>query len=50
MSKKDKVSFANPPEPAFILRMKEQIGWKEGPTVETKVSEYYHIPPPDSSI
>ncbi|CAB3364910.1 Hypothetical predicted protein [Cloeon dipterum] len=30
------VGYIKPPEPDFIKRMKEQIGWKEGPDVETK--------------
>ncbi|CAG7787082.1 unnamed protein product [Allacma fusca] len=34
--KKNAVSFAKPPEPAFLRRIKEQIGYKEGPTVDTK--------------
>ena len=37
MSKKrNAVSFIKPEEPAFLQRMKQQIGYKEGPTVETK--------------
>lgn len=35
MSKRN-VAFIKPDEPSFLKRMKEQIGYKEGPTVETK--------------
>lgn len=34
---KASVGFTKPPEPAFITKMKEQIGIKDEPTVETKV-------------
>ncbi|XP_059477940.1 uncharacterized protein KIAA1143 homolog [Neocloeon triangulifer] len=30
------VGFIKPPEPAFITKMKQDIGWTEGPNVETK--------------
>jgi hypothetical protein len=36
MPKKNNVSFTKPPEPEFIRRMKERVGWREGPTVDTK--------------
>lgn len=36
MSKRS-VSFIKPDEPAFLKRLKQEIGYKEGPTVETKV-------------
>ena len=38
--KKNAVSFTKPPEPAFLRRIKEQMGYKEGPTVDTKVNSY----------
>ncbi|OXA47092.1 uncharacterized protein KIAA1143 homolog [Folsomia candida] len=37
--KKQPVSFINPAEPAFIRRMKEQLGYKEGPNIDTKREE-----------
>ncbi|XP_067853766.1 uncharacterized protein KIAA1143 homolog [Heptranchias perlo] len=36
MSKKSNVSYVKPAEPAFIRKFKEDVGYKEGPTVETK--------------
>lgn len=35
MSKRN-VAFIKPKEPAFLARLKEQVGFKEGPTVDTK--------------
>lgn len=35
MSKRN-VAFIKPEEPAFLKRIKEQIGYKEGPSVDTK--------------
>lgn len=37
MSKKRSVSYIKPLEPAFLTRLKEQAGYIEGPTLETKV-------------
>lgn len=37
MSHKNRITFTKPEEPAFIQRMKAKIGYKEGPTVDTKV-------------
>ncbi|XP_044905005.1 uncharacterized protein KIAA1143 homolog isoform X3 [Felis catus] len=36
MSKRNQVSYVRPAEPAFLARFKERVGYKEGPTVETK--------------
>ncbi|XP_032092917.1 uncharacterized protein KIAA1143 homolog isoform X3 [Thamnophis elegans] len=36
MSKKNQVSYVKPDEPAFLSRFKERIGYREGPTVDTK--------------
>lgn len=36
MSKRN-ISYIKPEEPNFLKRLKEQIGYKEGPTVDTKV-------------
>ncbi|XP_066907436.1 uncharacterized protein KIAA1143 homolog [Halyomorpha halys] len=35
MSKRN-VAYIKPKEPAFLARLKEQVGFKEGPTVDTK--------------
>ena len=35
--KRNAVSFSKPAEPAFIRRMKEQLGYKESATLDTKV-------------
>jgi hypothetical protein len=37
MPKKASVGFTKPPEPAFITKMKQDIGMTEESTVETKV-------------
>lgn len=38
MSKrKNNITFTRPEDPSFLKRMKEQIGYKEGPSVDTKV-------------
>nr|XP_034172168.1 uncharacterized protein KIAA1143 homolog [Osmia lignaria] len=34
--KKHNVSYIKPNEPKFLRELKEQVGYKEGPTVETK--------------
>uniref|UniRef100_A0A0B8RYI3 DUF4604 domain-containing protein n=1 Tax=Philothamnus irregularis TaxID=1899461 RepID=A0A0B8RYI3_9SAUR len=36
MSKKNQVSYVKPAEPAFLSHFKERIGYREGPTVDTK--------------
>ncbi|KAK2090982.1 hypothetical protein P7K49_030266 [Saguinus oedipus] len=36
MSKRNQVSYVRPTEPAFLARFKERVGYREGPTVETK--------------
>lgn len=43
MSKRKRnVAYLQPEEPAFIARMKAAAGYKEGPTVDTKVN-FYHF-------
>lgn len=37
MSKRNKVSYIKPADPKFLRQIKEQIGYREGPTVEAKV-------------
>lgn len=37
MSKKHNIAYIKPAEPSFLRKLKEQIGYKEGPTVDTKV-------------
>lgn len=41
MSKRNKVMFSKPNEPEFLRRIKEKVGFKEGPTVDTKVFTLY---------
>ncbi|XP_076985701.1 uncharacterized protein KIAA1143 homolog [Tamandua tetradactyla] len=36
MSKRNQVSYVPPAEPTFLARFKERVGYREGPTVETK--------------
>ncbi|XP_043575500.1 uncharacterized protein KIAA1143 homolog [Chiloscyllium plagiosum] len=36
MSKRSNVSYVKPAEPAFLRKFKEDVGYKSGPTVETK--------------
>ncbi|XP_060520844.1 uncharacterized protein KIAA1143 homolog [Cylas formicarius] len=36
MSKKHHISYVKPSDPSFLKKLKEQIGYKEGPTVDTK--------------
>ncbi len=38
MSKKSNVSWVKPAEPSFLRNSRMIVGFKEGPTVETKVS------------
>ncbi|XP_025941614.1 uncharacterized protein KIAA1143 homolog isoform X5 [Apteryx mantelli] len=47
MSKKTQVSYVRPAEPAFLSRFKRQVGYREGPTVETK-REQLPLPDDDS--
>ncbi|XP_054241041.1 uncharacterized protein KIAA1143 homolog isoform X2 [Indicator indicator] len=44
MSKRNQVSYVRPAEPAFLSRFKRQVGYREGPTVETKREQ---LPPAD---
>ncbi|XP_060637753.2 uncharacterized protein KIAA1143 homolog [Anolis sagrei] len=44
MSKRNQVSYVKPAEPAFLSRFKERVGFREGPTVETKREQ---LPTPD---
>ncbi|XP_069504371.1 uncharacterized protein KIAA1143 homolog [Ambystoma mexicanum] len=39
MSKKNQVSYVRPAEPAFLTKFKKDVGFKEGPDVETKRQE-----------
>lgn len=43
MSKKGNVSWVKPAEPSFLKKFKNDVGFKEGPTVDTKVSVFSHI-------
>lgn len=44
MSKKNQVSYVKPAEPAFLSRFKERVGYREGPTVDTKKEQ---LPTPE---
>lgn len=35
--KRNNILYVKPNEPAFLRKMKQQAGYKEGPTVDTKV-------------
>lgn len=39
MSKKGNISWVKPAEPSFLRKFKNDVGYKEGPTVETKRQE-----------
>lgn len=41
--KRGGVSFNKPPEPAFLRRIKEQLGFQEGPNIDTKVRMTFRI-------
>lgn len=36
MNRRNQVSYKRPAEPTFLARFKERVGYREGPTVETK--------------
>ncbi|KAG8572681.1 hypothetical protein GDO81_012128 [Engystomops pustulosus] len=36
MSKRNQVSYVKPSEPSFLKKFKKDVGYKEGPTVDTK--------------
>ncbi|KAI5280974.1 uncharacterized protein KIAA1143 homolog [Manis pentadactyla] len=36
MNRRNQVSYKRPDEPTFLARFKERVGYREGPTVETK--------------
>ncbi|XP_049633379.1 uncharacterized protein KIAA1143 homolog [Suncus etruscus] len=46
MSKRNQVSYVRPAEPTFLARFKERVGYREGPTVETKRIQP-HLPDDD---
>ncbi|XP_069769580.1 uncharacterized protein KIAA1143 homolog [Narcine bancroftii] len=39
MSRKNNISYVRPAEPAFIRRFKQDVGYTQGPTVETKKAQ-----------
>ncbi|XP_053324226.1 uncharacterized protein KIAA1143 homolog [Spea bombifrons] len=39
MSKRNQVSYVKPAEPTFLAKFKKDVGYKEGPTVDTKRQE-----------
>ncbi|XP_064539784.1 uncharacterized protein KIAA1143 homolog [Drosophila montana] len=36
MSKRNNITYVKPQEPSFLAKLKAEIGYKEGPTVDTK--------------
>ncbi|XP_017096367.2 uncharacterized protein KIAA1143 homolog [Drosophila bipectinata] len=36
MSKRNNITYVKPQEPSFLAKLKAEIGYKEGPTLETK--------------
>ncbi|XP_066484874.1 uncharacterized protein KIAA1143 homolog [Tiliqua scincoides] len=44
MSKRNQVSYVKPAEPTFLSRFKQQVGYREGPTVDTKKEQ---LPTPE---
>lgn len=41
--RKSKVSCAKPVDPPFIQKIKEKIGWKAEPTIDSKVGQLYPL-------
>lgn len=37
MSKRNNLQYIKPADPKFLRQIKEQIGYKEGPSIESKV-------------
>uniref|UniRef100_A0A8C1W979 DUF4604 domain-containing protein n=1 Tax=Cyprinus carpio TaxID=7962 RepID=A0A8C1W979_CYPCA len=48
MSKKGNVSWVKPAEPSFLKKFKNDVGFKEGPTVETKKQQMPQFDDDDS--
>lgn len=44
MSKRNNITYVKPQEPSFLAKLKAEIGYKEGPTVETKVRSRQSAP------
>lgn len=38
---KRNVVFAKPEEPSFLKRLKKEVGYQEGPSIDTKVNLYF---------
>lgn len=43
MSKRNQVQFSRPEDPKFLKLIREQIGYKDEPSVDTKVSSVWII-------
>uniref|UniRef100_I3MG57 KIAA1143 n=3 Tax=Marmotini TaxID=337730 RepID=I3MG57_ICTTR len=43
MSKRNQVSYVRPAEPAFLSRFKERVGYREGPTIESKMKNQLQL-------
>jgi len=39
--KRNQVAYIKPDEPAFLKRIKQQAGYKEGPNIDTKVCHLF---------
>lgn len=44
MPKKHNVAYIKPREPEFLARLKQEAGYIEGPTVDTKVGFNSYMP------
>ncbi|XP_075683194.1 uncharacterized protein KIAA1143 homolog [Rhinoderma darwinii] len=44
MSKRNQVSYVKPAEPSFLKKFKNDVGYKEGPTVDTKRQDLPVLP------
>ncbi|KAG1936588.1 uncharacterized protein KIAA1143 homolog [Pimephales promelas] len=49
MSKKGNVSWVKPAEPSFLKKFKNDVGYKEGPTVDTKKQQMPQCDDADSA-
>lgn len=42
MSKRNNIQYIKPADPKFLRQIKEQAGYIEGPSVDTKVNCYFY--------
>ena len=43
--KTSNIQFNRPSEPSFLKRIKEQVGYKEAVTIESKVPIFFNVVP-----